>query len=55
MKTQLNHTALNVNDFDWYLNFFQEVFDMEIQKERGGIPNRQLWFTGVKVELKPMD
>lgn len=43
MKTQLNHTALNVKDFDWYLKFFQDVFCMEIQRTRGEAPNRQVW------------
>lgn len=43
MKTQLNHTALNVKDFDWYLNFFLEVFEMEIQRELGEAPERKVW------------
>ena len=44
MKTQLNHTALNVKEFDWYFDFFQRVFDMEVQRERGDRPGRQVWF-----------
>ena len=26
MKAMLDHVALNVRDFEWYLNFFEEVF-----------------------------
>jgi extradiol dioxygenase family protein len=56
MKTQLNHIALNVQDFDWYQNFFQEVFDMKIQRERGETPARQLWFVqGIQLNECPSD
>lgn len=56
MKTQLNHTALNVKDFDWYLTFFQEVFDMDIQRRVGEAPKRQLWFAqGIQLNEVPRD
>ena len=29
MKSTLDHVALNVRDFEWYLNFFEEVVDMK--------------------------
>ena len=54
MKTQLNHTALNVKDFDWYKKFFEEVFGMEAYRTRGEAPRRQLWFTqGIQLNEVP--
>jgi len=56
MKTQLNHTALNVKDFDWYLNFFLEVFDMEIQRELGEAPERKVWLAqGIQLNEVPKE
>lgn len=44
MKTQIHHSALNVKDFNWYVSFFEDVFEMSIRQTRGAVPNRKLWF-----------
>lgn len=54
MKSQLHHVALNVSGLDWYTQFFQEVFGMEIRKSTGTAPNRKLWFTeGIQLNEVP--
>lgn len=44
MFAEIHHVALNVKDYDWYLKFFTEVFEMTVEREKGEIPNRQVWF-----------
>lgn len=44
MFAALHHIALDVTDFDWYCRFFQEVFEMTVERERGEAPHRQIWF-----------
>lgn len=44
MKPQLHHAALQTADFDWYVNFFQKVFSMEVRKTSGEAPDRKVWF-----------
>ncbi|MGN0333225.1 MAG: VOC family protein [Lachnospiraceae bacterium] len=53
MKAQVNHIALNVKDFDWYVSFFETVCDMTIKRQKGDSPNRQLWFNeGIQLNEK---
>ncbi len=43
----MDHVAINVNDLEWNISFFSEVFGMEIVKE--GIADnkkRQVWLSG---------
>jgi len=44
MTAIVNHVALGVADYDWYVTFFQEVFGMEKERSRGEKPQRQIWF-----------
>lgn len=44
MKNNIQHCAINVNNFEWYINFFQSTFNMTIYKKVGECPNRQVWF-----------
>ncbi|MDO4467138.1 MAG: VOC family protein [Bacillota bacterium] len=43
MGTYLEHMAFKVNDLDWCVKFFQEVFDMPIRLSLGEKPNRKIW------------
>ena len=45
MRSHIHHVALNVEDLDWYINFFQQVFGMTVQRTRGEAPGRQIWFS----------
>lgn len=45
MGIVLNHVALNVKDFDWYVNFFRTVCGMNSYREDDVAPNRKIWFT----------
>lgn len=45
MNVHLNHTALNVKDFDWYADFFRNVCGMSSYREEGTAPGRKIWFT----------
>ncbi len=46
MKAALTHAALNVRDFEWYLNFFEDVFGMKEEKRQGNMPYRKIWLDG---------
>ena len=46
MKAIIDHTALNVRDFEWYLNFFEDVFGMKELKRQGTMPYRKIWLDG---------
>lgn len=46
MKAILDHVALNVHDFEWYLNFFEDVFGLKEQKRQGTMPYRKIWLDG---------
>ena len=46
MKATLDHAALNVRDLEWYLNFFEEVFNMKEEKRQGDMPYRKFWLDG---------
>lgn len=41
---EFDHIALCVKDYDWYINFFETVFEMKIKRETGQKPERKLWF-----------
>lgn len=43
MSAYLEHMAFKVNDLDWCVQFFQEVFGMSIRLELGEKPNRKVW------------
>ncbi len=44
MIAELHHIAFSVQEFDWYVDFFQTVFDMTVRKTAGEKPSRKLWF-----------
>lgn len=44
MICQLHHIALNIDNLEWYISFFQKIFHMEIRKMIGVAPNRKVWF-----------
>ncbi len=44
MTSHIHHVALNVQDLDWYVRFFTQVFGMTVQRTRGQAPARQIWF-----------
>ena len=41
---EFDHIALCVKDYDWYIKFFETVFEMKIKRETGQKPERKLWF-----------
>ncbi|WP_418781416.1 VOC family protein [Holdemanella porci] len=43
MAAYLEHMAFKVNDLDWCVRFFQEVFDMPIRLSLGQAPHRKIW------------
>lgn len=44
MKSHIHHAALNVTEFDWYVDFFLSVFGMTVQRTAGEKPARKVWF-----------
>ena len=44
MRARIHHVALNVVDMEWYISFFQNVFEMRIQRTDGESPKRRVWF-----------
>ena len=47
MAAYVEHAAYYVNQMDWYLNFFQQVFQMQVQKQRQGADGlREVWLEG---------
>ena len=46
METRVTHVAFDVDQFDWYKNFFKNVYGMEIDREDGEAPARRIWFKG---------
>lgn len=43
MAAYLEHMAFKVNDLDWCVKFFQDVFDMPIRLSLGQAPHRKIW------------
>jgi len=49
----LEHVAVFVTDFDWYIRFFMDVFGMSILKKAGKTePPRSIWLYG-GIQLVP--
>lgn len=47
MRSYIDHAAYNVADLDWYIQFFTQVFDMPVKKEKAGKDGlRQVWLSG---------
>lgn len=44
MNIRIHHACVATKDFDWYYNFFTNVFGMTVQKTRGEAPKRMIWF-----------
>ena len=54
MAGQVHHVAVNSVNFEETVHFFQELFDMEVQKAAGEAPERKLWFRqGIQVNEVP--
>ena len=54
MKSRIHHAALLVENYQWYVDFFQDVFHMTIARTAGERPNRQLWFhEGIQINVLP--
>ena len=50
MKTRIHHAAIRTSDLEWYVDFFQQVFGMTIERTRGEKPNRQVWlYEGIQL------
>ena len=44
MAAQLHHIALTSANFDQTVRFYEEVFQMEVDRIAGQAPERKLWF-----------
>lgn len=54
MKTKIHHASLLTENYQWYVDFFREVFNMTISRTRGESPHRQLWFSeGIQINELP--
>ena len=40
MGLRVTHVAFNVEPYDWYKDFFENVYGMEIDRETGEAPKR---------------
>lgn len=50
MSGHLHHMAVNSQNFEETVAFFQNLFQMEIARTRGDAPHRMLWFReGIQV------
>ena len=50
MISRIHHVAIAVQDFEWYVSFFTDVFNMTVERTAGEVPKRQLWFAqGVQI------
>lgn len=41
---QLHHVSIMVDDLDWYVNFFGNVYGMTVIRTKGEAPKRNVWF-----------
>lgn len=41
---KLDHISMYVDDFDWYVRLFRDVFGMTVRRTKGEAPKRNLWF-----------
>lgn len=47
MASYLDHVGYRVADLDWYLNFFSEVFEMGVERQRTNADgSREVWLVG---------
>lgn len=47
MTAYIEHAAYRVTNIDWYISFFETVFEMDISKQRIGPDGaRQIWLDG---------
>ncbi len=46
MKAYIEHAAYNVDNMDWYLKFFEEVFELVPYRERSTNGLREVWLNG---------
>lgn len=47
MAAYIDHVGYEVADLDWYITFFREVFEMDVERERINPDNsREIWLTG---------
>lgn len=47
MASYIDHVGYRVRDLDWYVNFFAEVFEMNVEKQRTNADgSREVWLTG---------
>jgi predicted enzyme related to lactoylglutathione lyase len=54
MKATIHHTAITVQDYNWYVSFFQNCFEMTIERTAGEAPHRRLWFSeGIQINEEP--
>ncbi len=44
MYAKIDHVAIKVNNLEESVQFFEEVFGMEIEKTAGEKPVRKVWF-----------
>lgn len=44
MRGTIHHVALCAKEFDWYVDFFEQVFEMTVRKTAGKKPDRKIWF-----------
>lgn len=53
---KIDHVAITTKDYDEYVTFFEEVFDMHSWREKGEAPKRQIWFReGIQINETPDD
>jgi len=46
MNSWLEHNAIKVQNMDWYVQFFDDVFGMKVRKIMGQAPKRKIWLWG---------
>lgn len=42
--SRLHHVCITTQEYEWYVRFFMEVFDMTIERAVNNAPERHLWF-----------
>lgn len=41
---KLCHVAISVNNYEWYVDFFENVFGLTIERVNEDLKSKQLWF-----------
>ncbi len=44
VKGELHHACITVKEFDKYVELFEELFNMTVNRTQGEAPKRKLWF-----------